>query len=101
MNQLSKAIAVRTRENADKLHHSLELHCEGDPFTVKMPLKNLVSSAPVKENGRDEILNFSEEGQKRFEEFINDRMLPTSMRFLWNPVRQLKVKGLHLFQLDG
>ena len=78
--QLSGAVAVRTRENAGKLRHCIELHCEGNPFTVKTPLKNLVSSALVKQNAKDDILNFPEKGQKRFEEFINDRLLPTSTR---------------------
>jgi len=57
-----------------------------------MPLKNLVSSALVADNAKDDILHFSEKGQKRFEEFINDRLLPTSKRSDWYPVRQLKMK---------
>ena len=91
--QLSGAVAVRTRQNADKLRHCIQLHCEGNPFTVKTPLKNLiVSSAVVKDNAKDDILNFLTKGQKRFEEFINDRLLPTLIRSIWDPVRQLKMK---------
>jgi len=84
--QLSGAVAVRTRENADKLRHCIQLHCEGNPFTVKTPLKNLVSSAVVKESAKDDILNFSKKGQKHFEEFVSDRLQPISIRSVWDPV---------------
>jgi len=35
--QLSWDVAVRTRKNAMKLRQSIELHCEGNPFTVESP----------------------------------------------------------------
>ena len=50
--QLSGDVAVRTRENAMKLRQSIELHCEGNPFTVESPLKSVVSSALVPEKQR-------------------------------------------------
>ena len=91
--QLSGAVAIRTRENAFKLRHCVQLHCEGNPFIVKTPLKNLVSSAVVTDNAKKDILHFPEKGQRNsFEEFINDRLLPTSVRSIWDPLRQLKMK---------
>ena len=50
--QLSGDVAVRTRQNAMKLRQSIELHCEGNPFTVESPLKSLVSSALVPEKAK-------------------------------------------------
>lgn len=46
----------------------------------------------MKEDAKDDILNFPEKGQKRFEEFINDRLLPTSNLSIWDPVLQLKLR---------
>ena len=45
---------------------------------MKSPLKILVSSALITEDAKDDFLNFAEKGQKCFEEFIHDRLLPTS-----------------------
>ena len=83
---------ANTRANALKLRHSIELHSEGNPFTVKSPLKNLVSSALIPENAKDDLLYFSEKGQKCFEEFIHDRLLTTSKMPVWDPMKKLKLK---------
>jgi len=40
--QVSGAVAVRTRENAPKLRHCIELHCEGNPFTMKTLYRQLL-----------------------------------------------------------
>lgn len=90
--QLSGDVAVRSRANALKLRHSIELHCAGNPFTVKYPLKNLGSSALVPEYANDDLLCFAESGQKRFEEFIHDRLLPTSALLIWVSMKKLKLK---------
>ena len=92
--QLSGNIAVRSRSNAVKLHLSMELHCAGNPFMVKSPLKSLVSSAIVPDNAKDDILHFAEKGQKQFEEFIRNRLLPTSILSVWDPMKRLKLKTL-------
>ena len=70
--QLSWDIAVRTRKNAMKLRQSIELHCEGNPFTVESPLKSVLSSALVPEKGKEDILCYAEKGQKRLEAFVED-----------------------------
>lgn len=36
-NQLLGDVVVRMSENSMKLHQSIELYCEGNPFTVKSP----------------------------------------------------------------
>ena len=90
--QLSGNTAVRSRQNALKLRHSIELHCTGNPFTVKSPLKSLVSSAIVPEDAKDDLLHFAEKGQKRFEEFVHDRLMPTSILSVWDSMKKLKLK---------
>jgi hypothetical protein len=76
--QLSGCVSIRSRENTPKLRHSIELHCAGNPFKEISPLKSFVSSVLVPEDAKDDILHFGEKGQKRFEEFVRERLLPTS-----------------------
>ena len=90
--QLAGDIAIRSRENALKLRHSIELHCGGNPFTLISPLKSLVSSALIPSSAKDDILHFAEKGQTRFEEFIRDRLLPTSTLSVWDSQKKLKLK---------
>ena len=90
--QLASNVAMRSRENAVKLRQSIELHCGGNPFTVKTPLKSLVSSVLVTDAARNDIQHFPEKGQKRFEEFIQDRLLPTSTLSVWDSMKKLKLK---------
>jgi len=53
--QLSCDVAVRTRKNAMKLRQSIQLHCKGNPFTVKSALKSVLSSALVPEKAKEDI----------------------------------------------
>ena len=70
--------AVRCSETAVKLRQSIEKHCEGNPFIVNCPLKNLASSAIIPDTAKNDILQFAAKGQKRFEEFVDERLLKTS-----------------------
>ena len=90
--QLLGEISIRTRENAIKLRHSIETHCKGNPFTAGSPLKSLVSSALVPSDAKNDILNFAEKGQARFQDFINERLLSTSTISVWDPMKKLKLK---------
>lgn len=58
----------------------------------KTPLKNIVSSALVQSDAKDDILHFQEKGQKRLEEFIHDRLLSSSVLSIWDPMKKLKLK---------
>ena len=44
--QLSGGVSVRTRENAIKLRHSIEVQCKGNPFALPSPMKSLVIFSP-------------------------------------------------------
>jgi len=90
--QLSGDVTVRTQENGMKLHQSIKLHCEGNPFTVESPLKSVVSSALVPKKAEEDIPGDTEKGQKRFEEFVEDRLLPSSKHSLWDAMKKLKLK---------
>ena len=65
----------------------------------KTPLKNIVSSALVQSDAKDDILHFKEKAQKRLEEFIHDRLLSSSVLSIWDPMK--KTQAENLFELDG
>jgi len=90
--QLSGTVAIRLRANAVMLRQSIELHCEGNPFTKKTPLKNIVSSALVQDDAKNDILHYQEKGEKRLQEFIQDRLLSSSELSVWDPMKKLKLK---------
>eukprot|EP00745_Piridium_sociabile_P026492 TRINITY_DN4236_c0_g2_i1.p2 TRINITY_DN4236_c0_g2~~TRINITY_DN4236_c0_g2_i1.p2 ORF type:complete len:244 (-),score=62.20 TRINITY_DN4236_c0_g2_i1:1200-1931(-) len=83
---------MRTVTNALKLRHSIEKHCAGNPFIENMPLKHLASSALVPESAKDDMLHFAKKGQKRFEDFVQDRLLTTSPSSVWDSMKKLKLK---------
>ena len=76
--QLSGMAAVRCCETAVKMKKSIEKHCEGNLFIVNCQLKNLASSAIIPDTAKNDILQFASKGQKRFEEFVMERLLLTS-----------------------
>ncbi|EDO39798.1 predicted protein [Nematostella vectensis] len=90
--QLLGNVAVRSRSNALKLRSSIEVHCEGNPYDVKTPLKSLVSSALVPEIAKEDILLFAEKGQRRYAQFVEERLLPESKLSVWDPMKKLKLK---------
>ena len=90
--QLSGEIALRSRENALKQRNLIELHCGGNPFQEKTPLKSLVSSALVSDGAKNDILQFADKGQKRFKEFVSERLIPTSSLSVWDKMTKLKLK---------
>ena len=94
--QLSGVISVRTREeNAIKLpRQSIKTQCKGNPCSLPSPLKSLVSPALVPNNSKDDI---AEKGQKRFKDFINDRLLSTPTVLVWDPMKKLYLKTFSNF----
>jgi len=55
-------------------------------------LENIVSSALVQDGARNDILHYQENGQKRLQEFIQDRLLSSSELSVWDPMKKLKLK---------
>ena len=90
--QLSGDVSLRTSENAGKLRHSIELHCKGNPFKEKTPLKSVVSSALIPDDAKEDILQFKHKGQVRFDNFVKERILATSEISLWHPMKKLKLR---------
>ena len=81
--------SVWTRDNAVQLKQCNEEHCEGNPFSKKTPLKNIASSALIPDSAKSDILQFKERGQARLQEFIDERLLPTSELSIWSPMKKI------------
>ena len=65
---LSTYGTVWTRESVEKIE-SIEINCEGNSFTKKIPMKNIASSALTRDEVKINILYYKERGQICFEEF--------------------------------
>jgi len=77
-NISSLGMLLQEREkNTMNLRQLIELPCESNPFTVESSLKGVVSLALAEER-KEEILCYAGKGQKRFEDFVKDRLLPSS-----------------------
>ena len=97
--QLTGDTALRMTNNALRIKESIMKHCEGNVFTEKTPLKDIASSALVSDKDKDDILHFSEKGQKRFEQFVYDRLMTTSrVSILVGPYEEIQAKNI--FQHD-
>ena len=90
--QLQGNIAVGSQTISQKLHHLIELHCGCNPFKERTLLKNLVSSALVSKEAKNDILQFTELGQKRYEEFGSERLKMTSKLSVWDKMKKMNLK---------
>ena len=81
-------IKLNERENAGEQAQFMLEYLE----QAGSPLKSLVSSALVPSDAKNDILNFAEKGQARFQDFINERLLSTSTISVWDPMKKLKLK---------
>ena len=90
--QLVGDVAVRIHANAKKIAQSIEIHCEGNPYKTETPLRNLASSAVIAKDMKDDILEFPSKGQKAFEDFVEDRLKPSSKSSICQPIKKLKLK---------
>ena len=93
--QIVGNVAVRIHANAKKIAQSIELHCEGNPYTTETPLRNLASSAVIPKHMKDDILEFPSKGQKAFEEFVEKRLKPSSQISIWQPMKKLKLTNFN------
>ena len=51
-------------------------HCGGNSFETDVSLKNMASSALIPENAKADILSIADNWQKRFGEFVQERLCP-------------------------
>ena len=72
--------------------HTIVTHCRGNSFSLPSPLKSLVSSAIVPNNGKDDILHFAEKDKKLYQDFIHNKLLSTPTVSVWDPMKKLKLK---------
>ena len=47
----------------------------------------------MSDKAKIDILHFAEKGQKRFEEFVSDRLLSSSPLSVWDKMKKLKLKS--------
>ena len=76
-HQLSGDIAVRSRQNALKLRHFIELHSTGTPFTMESPLKSWFRQLFYQKMRRTTFDTSKRMVRMRFEEFVHDSHINT------------------------
>ena len=91
--QLSGDVSVRLKLNVVNTQNSMTLHCLGNPFITAAPLKNIVSSALIPETVKPDILQYTEKGQMAYEAFVSDRLVMSSTKSIWDPMKKLKLKN--------
>ena len=78
--------------NALKLRDCIQLHFEGNPYIVGIPLKNVISSMVIPNTAKQDILQRDEKGQSKYETFVGERILTGSATSIWDPLKKLKLK---------
>ena len=68
------------------------MHCGCNPFKEITLLKSLVSSAVVSKEAKNDILQFAELGQKRYEEFVSEHLKLTSKLSVWDKMKKMNLK---------
>lgn len=61
--QLFGEYATSIATNAETLRDSIQVHCEGNPYLVGTPLKNIVSSVIIPHSAALDILHRDDKGQ--------------------------------------
>ena len=78
--------------NALKLRDCIQLHCEGNPYIVGTPLKNVISSMVFPDTAKLNILQRDQKGQSKYKTFVGERILAGSATSIWDPMNKLKLK---------
>lgn len=99
--QLAGDICVRSSQNALKLRNSIILHCEGNPYIVGTPVKNICSSAVIPDKARFDILNYPNLGQELYQKFVDERLLITSKLSIWDRMTRPKFKTFSNWKLKS
>ena len=82
---------MRSRANALKIRQTIELHYESNPFEVNTLMKSVVSSALLSDEAMQDILQFTEKGQKCFEEFVSHSVRRPHRVSVWDKMKKLKL----------
>ena len=72
--QLQGNFSIRITQNAIKLHDKFIQRCDGNPYKNGIVLKNIVSSAVLPDVAKEHILNFAKIGEKRYSDFVSERV---------------------------
>ena len=90
--QLTSDVACRISKHASSLKKSIEIHCEGNPYTNLVPLKNIVSSMVIPDNILSDILDRDDKGQASYMEYVTNRLLDSSEVSIWDTMKKIKLK---------
>ena len=74
-HQLKGNVALRCALNSIRLKDTLIKFCKGNPFrSENTKLRNIASGVIIPDSAADDIINYPDKGQARYEEFIEQRL---------------------------
>ena len=91
-HQLQGNMGLRCAMNSVRIRDIIVSYCQGNPFIMNTPLKNITSGVIIPKTPADDILNYPAKGQARYEDFIETRLKPGSTLSIWDPLPQLNLK---------
>ena len=92
-HQLKGNVALRCALNSVRLKETLIKFGKGNPFTTEnTKLRNIASGVIIPDSAADDIINYPDKGQARYEEYIVQRLKVGSPLSVWDHLPQLKLK---------
>ena len=91
-HQLQGNMGLRCAMNSVRIRDIIVSYCQGNPFIMNTPLKNITSGVIIPKTPADDILNYPAKGQARYKDFIETRLKPGSTLSIWDPLPQLNLK---------
>ena len=92
-HQLKGNVALRCALNSIRLKDTLIKFCKGNPLTPEnTKLRNIASGVIIPDSAADDIINYPDKGQARYEKFIEERLKEGSPLSVWDRLPQLKLK---------
>ena len=91
-HQLKGNVSLRCAINSTRIRDIIVSFCQGNPFTKNTRLMHITSGAIIPDKPADDILNYPEKGQLRYDTLITTRLLPGSELSIWDTLPQLKLK---------
>ena len=91
-HQLKGNLFLRCAMNSTRICDIIVSFCQGNPFIKNTQLMNMTKGVVIPEKPADDILNYAEKGQTRYDAFIQTRLLPGSQLSVEDTLPQLKLK---------
>ena len=91
-HQLQGTVGLRCALNSIRIRECIVAYCQGNPFALNTQLRNITSAALLPIKAAEDILEYPVKGQQRYEELVQDWLLLTSEKSIWDTLPQLKLK---------